>query len=346
VSLDRIVVAPRGTDAPATAALVERARRRGFTRFALPEGWSFEIQGSREVWAYSGDEFRSISGGALPRSVRVESIRDPAGLERVLARAPVAGVPVAVRWLGERVLPLETLLARSQGRFEVWVVTDRIGEVGAALGGLERGADTVVVELRTSDQIDELEGSLDRLGALPIPLTPASVVRVVPAGLGDRVLVDTTSLLAADEGLLVGSAAGFLYLVLSEAVGSRYTRPRPFRVNAGAAHSYTLLTNGTTRYLSELEPGDALTVVRTDGTCRSARVGRLKIERRPLVLVQGEVDKVTRTVFVQEAETVRLQSPTGAVAVTSIAAGDSLLGLSLPAARHLGTAVEETILER
>jgi 3-dehydroquinate synthase II len=171
-------------------------------------------------------------------------------------------------------------------------------------------------------------------------------VRVVPAGVGDRVLVDTTSLLGPEEGLLVGSAAGYLYLVLSEAVGSRYTRPRPFRVNAGAAHSYTLLANGTTRYLSELDPGDALSIVRVDGTTRSVRVGRLKIERRPLVLVEGTVGDTVRTVFVQEAETVRLWTLTGAVAATALSAGQRLLGVSLPAARHLGTAVEETILER
>jgi 3-dehydroquinate synthase II len=169
---------------------------------------------------------------------------------------------------------------------------------------------------------------------------------VVPGGLGDRVIVDTTSLLAPEEGILVGSAASFLFLVASEAVGSTYTRPRPFRVNAGAAHSYTLLADGTTRYLSELEAGDPVLIVHADGHTRRVRVGRLKIERRPLVMVQAGVDGLRPTVFLQEAETVRLRSPSGAVATTDLVVGTRILGHSLPAARHLGTVVDETIQER
>lgn len=31
---------------------------------------------------------------------------------------------------------------------------------------------------------------------------------------------------------------------------------RPFRINAGPVHSYTLLADGSTKYLAELEAGD------------------------------------------------------------------------------------------
>ncbi len=66
-------------------------------------------------------------------------------------------------------------------------------------------------------------------------------------GMGDRVCVDTCSLLGEDEGLLVGSAGQGLFLVLSEAAHSDYIESRPFRVNAGPVHSYCLCPGGKTR---------------------------------------------------------------------------------------------------
>jgi 3-dehydroquinate synthase II len=164
--------------------------------------------------------------------------------------------------------------------------------------------------------------------------------------MGDRVIVDTTSLLQPEEGMLVGSAAALLLHVASEAVGSRYTRPRPFRVNAGAAHMYTLLANGDTRYLSELVAGDPVLVARPEGPVRAVRVGRIKIERRPLALVEVERAGRTFTAFLQEAETVRLTTTEGRIATTELRAGATVLAVSLPPARHLGMAVEETIEER
>ena len=193
--------------------------------------------------------------------------------------------------------------------------------------------------------MDAIERRLEHLPAA-LSWEKIPVRGVTPAGTGDRVIVDTTSLLQPDEGILVGSAAAFLFHVASEAVGSRYTRPRPFRVNAGAAHLYTLLSTGETRYLSELAPGDAILVCSPSGASRSVRVGRIKIERRPLLLVEGEFRNRRFTVFLQEAETVRLTTDIGPVAATDLKTGANVWGVSLPAGRHLGVAVEETIEER
>jgi 3-dehydroquinate synthase II len=106
------------------------------------------------------------------------------------------------------------------------------------------------------------------------------------------------------------------------------------------------MADGSTRYLSELEPGDRVAVARPEGGVRAAHVGRIKVERRPLVVVRATVDGRGRTVFLQEAETVRLSGEHGRLAVTELGPGASVLGVRLPAARHLGTAIEETIEER
>jgi 3-dehydroquinate synthase II len=341
VNLDRFVIAVHVGDEPTAAALVDRAFRRGFRKIALPRGSTVAAPAGAERWLYSEDELTT------PRqTVAIRTIRGPEELSAAQKAATASGTPLAVRWIGERVLPLEQLVAHRKGNFEVWVVLRRIEDAAAALGSLEHGADLVVVVAGSEADLDQIEALAEDVAPLGAALRAVPVVRLVPSGLGDRVIVDTTSLLAPEEGMLVGSAAGFLFLVASEAVGSTYTRPRPFRVNAGAAHSYTLLADGTTRYLSELEAGDSVLIVRADGHTRRARVGRLKIERRPLLMVQAEVDGLRPTVFLQEAETVRLRSPDGGVATTDLVVGARILGHSLPPGRHLGTVVDETIQER
>jgi len=52
-----------------------------------------------------------------------------------------------------------------------------------------------------------------------------------------------------------------------ETVESEYVPTRPFRVNAGSVHSYILMSDGSTKYLSELNSGDEVAVVSEDGIC-------------------------------------------------------------------------------
>jgi 3-dehydroquinate synthase class II len=117
-------------------------------------------------------------------------------------------------------------------------------------------------------------------------------------------------------------------------------------VNAGAAHSYLLMADGSTRYLSELEPGDSVLATRPGGTARAVRVGRVKIERRPMIELRADDAGVARTLFLQEAETVRVSTDAGRVSTTDARAGVRVHGVRMPAARHLGRTVEETIEER
>ncbi|HTT74165.1 MAG TPA: 3-dehydroquinate synthase II [Thermoplasmata archaeon] len=339
---ERVAIQPRASDPTLRAAIVDRARRRGFRRFVVPEGTPFVAEDGDELTVRGTDGLRV---GSDPSPVPVRPIADAEELERAVAATPTGGLLV-IEWSGDRVIPLENAIAQRGRRFALWAYARSPAEVPAALGALEHGADRVVVEIRGPEEIDMLEALVE--GALPAGLEWRSVParRVHPAGIGDRVLVDTTSLLRPSEGLLVGSAAAFLFHVASEAVGSRFSRPRPFRVNAGAAHSYVLMADGATRYLAELEAGDAVLAVEPNGTARAVRVGRIKIERRPLVVVEADDDGVGRTVFLQEAETVRLSTASGRVATAELRAGAALWGVRLPPARHLGQTVHETIEER
>lgn len=322
------------------------AERRGFHRFLLAVGAAKSTLVGREVVLRKGTALRFPGGGGEGEVLRVARPADLEGVLRALQARPL----VLVEFDRERVIPLENLIAMRQTAGEhapgaLWVRAQRAEEVPGLLGALEHGSDGAVVAVSVTEEIDRLEAHIDR-PRLELSWKIAQVARVTPGGIGERVVVDTTSLLAEDEGMLVGSQGAFLLLVASEAQGSRYTRPRPFRVNAGAVHSYTLLADGTTRYLSELEAGDRVVVARPRGDARSVRVGRLKIERRPFTLVEVKVGARRYTLFAQEAETVRLTTLKGPKPVPELSIRDRLLGVELPAARHFGMAVHETILER
>jgi 3-dehydroquinate synthase II len=346
VSLERIVVALASPEPEVASSILGKARRRGFRRFSSVAARPPSPE-SGETWYLSTpDGFQLLSDGPTSTApfVRLYRVRDPAELTPVTS-ALARGEASAVRWGAERVIPLETLVAARRLPGTLWVVTAETSDIPAFLGALEHGADTIVVEVSTPEMLEELERRLER-PAISLDWEKVPIRALRPAGTGDRVIVDTTSLLQPDEGILVGSAAAFLFHVASEAVGSRYTRPRPFRVNAGAAHLYTLLANGETRYLSELVAGDAILVCTPVGPTRSVRVGRIKIERRPMVLVEGEFRDRRYTVFLQEAETVRLSTEAGRIATTDLRPGAVAWGIPLSAGRHLGVAVNETIEER
>jgi 3-dehydroquinate synthase II len=343
VNRERIAVAPVATGAEERSEILHRAARHGFRRFVIAD--PAEAPPDAEEVLLRRPEALEWLRPEARTPIPVFPLSDPEDLPKAVALGRSRGV-VAITWHAERVIPLENLLADAHGRYPVWVILDRLRDVPAMLGALEHGADRVVVEISKVDQLDDLEAALDEPRGVTIPWEVVPITRVVPAGIGDRVIVDTTSLLRPGEGILVGSAAAFLLHVASEAVGSRFTRPRPFRVNAGAAHSYTLLADGTTRYLSELVAGDAVLAVEPNGTPRSVRVGRIKIERRPMVMVEIERKDRRYTAFLQEAETVRLSGETDRVPTTHLETGLRVLGAAFPPARHLGGVVEETIEER
>ncbi|MDE1853142.1 MAG: 3-dehydroquinate synthase [Thaumarchaeota archaeon] len=307
---------------------------------------------------------RVIAKGALSTSVYFEGlsqlkISDEPGPDRVswvkvggakdLKRAVAASMKdqpfVVVECSDWTIIPLENLVAefRRNGR-KLYAYAATKQEIETAFAILEKGVDGVVI----------LPSSLAAAGGLNLPearsfaLLPAKLTRVMDAGVGDRACVDTTSQLEEGEGMLVGSRASFFFLVHGETLSSEYVPARPFRVNAGALHSYVLSQGGKTRYLSELESPDPVTIVDSKGNSRAANVGRVKIERRPLLLLEAAVGGKTGSVILQKAETIRLVRDDGSpVSVTELKAGDAVLVHTEQAmGRHFGGEVDEHVLEK
>jgi 3-dehydroquinate synthase II len=121
---------------------------------------------------------------------------------------------------------------------------------------------------------------------------------------------------------------------------------RPFRVNAGAVHEYALVGEKT-RYLSELASGDPALIVTKRGEARKATIGRVKIERRPLLYIEAEADGRKISAILQNAETIKLVAADGSsIPVTKLKPGDRVLAKLEKEARHFGMKIDETIIEK
>lgn len=226
------------------------------------------------------------------------------------------------------------------------------------LESLEKGTDGIVLQTEEPSEVFELKAYIASHMQEKVTLLPAIVQRVELMGMGDRVCVDLCNLLVPGEGLLVGSFARGLFLVHSECLKTNYIASRPFRINAGPVHAYVAVPGGRTSYLAELQSGMQVLVVNSHGMQRPATVGRVKIETRPLILVEVMVENdksTTYSLLLQNAETVSLVRPpsTGlekesdvAVPVTSLKVGDKVLLSVQGSARHTGIRIEEFIVEK
>ncbi|MBE0522153.1 MAG: 3-dehydroquinate synthase II [Candidatus Methanoperedenaceae archaeon] len=246
-----------------------------------------------------------------------------------------------------KVIPLENLIAGLQ-TLDVGIIAGvrNSDEAKLALETLEHGADGVLLETDNLSEIKKTIAVRDRSGMEKIPLVPAKVTKVKQVGMGDRVCVDTASLMVPGEGMLIGSQSNGLFLVNSESDESPYVAARPFRVNAGAVHAYIRIGEKT-RYLSELNSGDDVLLINSNGETRQAVIGRVKIERRPLMLVEAEVEGTRIKTLLQNAETIKLVGKDGKpVPVTDLKEGDEVMVYFEAAARHFGIRIEETIIEK
>ena len=163
-----------------------------------------------------------------------------------------------------------------------------------------------------------------------------------------RYCIDLTTVLQVGEGVLVGSSASSLALIHGETIPSEFVPTRPFRINAGSPHSYILMNDGKTKYISELKSGDEICIVKENGECRSGTIGRLKIEKRPFLQIcwENNNDKPSN-IFLQQAETVKLVCPNNQiVAVTEIKPGDKILTYNNEGQRHIGMKISSDVEER
>ncbi|RVJ22242.1 3-dehydroquinate synthase II [Sinorhizobium medicae] len=249
-------------------------------------------------------------------------------------------------------IPLELAIATLQGTSTrlVRIISDPLDVDGAvlSLGVMESGPDCLMFSPRTTGALDAFLERLESLRLDKLPLSTGTVLRTSPMGMGHRSCVDLVTIFDKNEGMLVGSTSHGGLLCCPEVFPMPYMDLRPFRVNAGAVHSYVYGPGGRTNYLSELRAGTPAMVVGIDGTTRTSRVGRVKTEIRPLRLIEvGFKEDVVLNLFLQDDWHVRIYSDRGQpICLSDLKAGDRILGHLGKAGRHVGLRIDETIVER
>ncbi len=283
-------------------------------------------------------------GKKVGRKFKVLSNND---IENILDSAKKGLDFVIIEVKDWKIIPIENIIAKlHKMHTKIFSIARNAKEARKMFSILDVGVDGVIFN---TGSMNEVKQALVYLGTKSFELSTAKILEIQEVGDGERVCVDTASMLNRGEGMLIGSRANFLFLVHNESVGSSFTSPRPFRVNAGAVHCYTLAPDGTTKYLSELETGVEILVLNSKGQARRAAIGRCKIEKRPMLMIKAKVGDEIGGIIAQDAETIRFVKSNGQlVSVTHLKKGDSVLVHSKPATgRHFGMEVsDEYILEK
>lgn len=273
------------------------------------------------------------------------------------ARAMAGSVEWILLDLGEwKMIPIENVIASCDGG--PTKVAARISSAEQVLGAafaLDIGVDALLVTedilptalIAKSQRGEREQSEMEEVKSEGLELSTLRIIEVKEGGVGDRICVDLTSMLDLGEGMIVGSSSNSMVLVHGETVESEFVPTRPFRVNAGAAHTYILMADGGTKYLSELKMGDQVMVSNSGGKSRTATVGRVKIERRPFILFKWRDENHNEAgALLQQAETVRLVSESGLISITDLSPDMKIIGWSGGAGRHLGIEITADVTEK
>ncbi len=257
---------------------------------------------------------------------------------------------ILVRCSDWTMVPLENLVAASRGTStRIAVAIDEEVELNGAAFALGGGVDAILVPIQMVDDAIRVLGGewQEELPETRVNIEEACVMSIEVAGVGERVCVDLTRRINDGQGMATGSLSGKLCLLHGETIQSEFVPTRPFRVNAGAVHSYVLMADGKTKYLCELKSGDEVAIISSSGEQEKATIGRLKVETRPLMMIRFEASGSEGQIVVQQAETVRLISPGGgAISVTQAKEGDKISIITDNRARHVGIALNAGVTEK
>jgi len=324
---------------PKNKKVVTAALESGASALLIPkEGVSKEIKKLARVKTIAPDgDFKLGEEFVI---VEIKGKKDEEKAAELLSK----GKKVIVKTTDWTIIPLENLLAQGD---EVYAWVRSSDEAKTAITILEKGVKGVVLDTEDFKQIKEAGAVINESGE-KLNLETAKIKRVVPIGMCDRVCIDTCSNMVRGEGALVGNSSAGMFLVHAETESNPYVAARPFRVNAGAVHMYVRVPGGKTKYLSELKSGDEIVIYNYKGEGRVAYVGRAKVEKRPMLLIEAETQEGKKVSgILQNAETIRLTRPDGApVSVVELKEGDEVLVYTEEPGRHFGMKVKESIVEK
>jgi 3-dehydroquinate synthase II len=322
---------------PYSKQIAIAALESGAEAVVLPEGQSDAVRQFGKIKTVE-------SQGDIKPGVDVEFIDIAGKADEDRAAAVPGNKLVVLKMLDWTIIPIENLLAR-RGR-NILVRVENSEQARLMVEILEEGVDGVLLDTTNVNEIKKTAEIIHGISER-IELVEATIKTARQLGMGDRSCLDTCTQMTVGEGMLVGNTASGFFLVHSESIDNPYVASRPFRVNAGAVHAYILTPGGKTKYLADLKAGDEVMLVDYQGRTQTAYLGRNKIERRPMMLIEAEAEGQPISLVLQNAETIRLMDPQGkAISITNLKPGDKVLAHIEKSGRHFGMKVEESLIER
>lgn len=316
--------------------IVTTALEGGADGVVIPDGYSERVKELGKIQTISSDGDLKI--GKDVELFKIVSGEDEEEIVKLSKKKKV--ILQCSDWT---IIPIENLIAKGA---EVIVQVNSAEDAQTAFGILEKGVNHIMYHASDALELKKVLSIL-RSEEDHISLKVAEIIEIKPVGMGDRVCVDTCTSMVVGQGMLIGNSSSALFLVHAESISNPYVSPRPFRVNAGAVHAYIRVTGGKTKYLSELSSGDPVLIVDHQGKTETCIVGRLKIEKRPLMFIKAMVSDKEINTIVQNAETIRLTDPKGKpVSVVKLKTGDKVLVAVEEAGRHFGHKIDESITEK
>ncbi len=260
---------------------------------------------------------------------------------------------ILVECMDWTMIPLENIISYSFGTgTKIAAAVSSEKDLNGVFHALEHGVDAIMVPPNIAmikavhaEIENKVKSEVEEEYERP-PLSYSEVTEVRQVGVGERVCIDLIERMENREGMLIGSLANSLMFIHGETVPSQYVPVRPFRVNAGSIHSYCLMADGRTKYLSELKSGERIAVVNSNGDVRGSVIGRLKIERRPFVMINYRSGEINGQIILQQAETIRMIGEKGMISTTEVKVGDKVLTRLDGQMRHIGQGLQGTMIER
>jgi len=248
-------------------------------------------------------------------------------------------------------IPLELVIASLQKTQTILLkeISDSndLDDAIVCLSVMEYGSEGVIFSPNSHDVLDTFINKLQDRVHESLSLQVGTIIQSVPVGMGYRACIDTATLFDEDEGMIVGSTSQGGFLCCPEVFFLPYMELRPFRINAGGIHSYVYNVDDRTDYMSELKTGSTVMLVNSNGRVRTAPVGRMKIEQRPLRMIEAKFSSgEVISVLMQDDWHVRIFSEKAKpLNISELTAGDKVLGYVTDTGRHVGIKIDENIIE-
>jgi len=147
-------------------------------------------------------------GKKVGRKFKVLSNSD---IENILSAAKKGLDFVIVEVKDWKIIPLENIIAKLHKiHTKIFAIARTPKEVRKMFSILEVGVDGVIF---STSSINEVRETMVYLGTRSFEMKPAKIIEIKEVGDGERVCVDTASMLHKGEGMLIGSRSNFLFLV-------------------------------------------------------------------------------------------------------------------------------------